>query len=558
MGTFQSRLKALTASLGKSLLSSPHELSLGLVYYASFLFRKPLETFLEGKGFQVEFPDYLIWFLPQMVLVYCLHRLSRRNRAWGILAVLAWFLWVPVLLWGSAPGGWTVGIAYLVAVLALVLGTGRQDNVSFGRSVHLAGVSFAEDGLVTLLVMGLVSAIIASVNYLFGLKLGRNVYDYNHWFCFLVLLPMLCIGLLEANQEGAVKGKTFLRIMVDWVLSLSLVIYTAILYGYIVRILIQGELPNGGVAYMILAFIGVALVCYLLRLLLEKRHFEWFYKGFPLIALPTLVLLWVGTLRRIREYGFTDARVYLFALAVLATLFVAMLVSERSRRFQRMAVILALCAVALTYVPGIRAKDIGIRSQLARMDKLLPDVLVDGHFPYIANYAELAADSVRSDRVENCHSIWTYLKDQMDSTAFAERLGGYGDFSFKGWELRRAKDALSKTPSVPTVRKWSLSDSGREAVDLGPYTQWVPQFYVMPYNDSCVVIYRFPGTQEELISCPVRDRLNQADDATLPEDVLIFENGRYRAVFSEIVDNGPGKHFGEIERKDIMLFKKPD
>ena len=555
MESKKTRLTAFLSSLRKNLLSSPLELTLGLVYYLIFLFKKPLESFLESKGFRFEFPDLLIWFIPQILLVFCLRRLARHGRIWSVLSVLAWFLWVPVLFWGSAHPGWGVVVAYLLAATLLFLGTERMDSVPFARSVYQTGIGLAEGGVVTLLIMGLISAIIASVKYLFNLSFNNDVHGYNYWFCFLVVLPMLCVSLLETNREGDLKAGSFLRIMVDWVLSPALVIYSLVLYGYIIRILIRGELPNGGVAYMVLGFVVVALVCYLLRLAVEKRHFEWFYKAFPLIAIPPLVLLWIGVLRRVREYGFTETRVYLFALAILSTFFVTMLLNARSRRFQLMAVILALSAAALTYVPGIRAKDFGIRSQLSRMEKLLPDVLVDGHFPYFASYSELAADSLRSKRVAECHDIWRYLKGQMDSTAFLERLGGYGDFAFHPWRLSRARDAMKDSTAAKSreIRAWSLSQDIDRTVDLGPYTQLVPTYRISGRDGGLV----FSWNEVELLSCPIRERMDHAGEATLPEDILIYENGQYKAVFWELEDCGE-RFVSTTGFPKAALFKKPD
>ena len=37
--------------------------------------------------------------------------------------------------------------------------------------------------------------------------------------------------------------------------------------------------------------------------LLSTRHFDWFYRYFPYVALGPLVLLWVGVVRRVGEYG---------------------------------------------------------------------------------------------------------------------------------------------------------------------------------------------------------------------------------------------------------------
>ena len=168
--------------------------------------------------------------------------------------------------------------------------------------------------MIGMLLWGIIYAVVASVDFLFGLSLKEGWYSYPSVFNWLIITPLLCCTLLS-DSSGFTKGENLLRIVVDRVLSTALVIYAVILYGYIFRILIKWELPNGGVAYIVLAFLFVALVCYLLRIQVKNRHYEWFYKFFPAIAVPPLVLLWIGTFRRIGEYGITEDRFYLLVLA---------------------------------------------------------------------------------------------------------------------------------------------------------------------------------------------------------------------------------------------------
>ena len=119
---------------------------------------------------------------------------------------------------------------------------------------------------------------------------------------------------------------------------------------------------------MVAIFMALALLCYLLRLQLEKRHFEWFYKAFPAIAIPPLILLWIGVIRRISDYGITEPRFYVLLIAILLTIFTAMLVKKKTRNFQLMTLILAAALILFTYIPGIRAKDFERRSQAGRIE----------------------------------------------------------------------------------------------------------------------------------------------------------------------------------------------
>ncbi len=155
-------------------------------------------------------------------------------------------------------------------------------------------------------------------------------------FLAFVVTPLLCCALVSKESTG--KGDAALRVIVDYILSPALVAYAVILLLYIVRILIRWELPDGGVAYMVLGFLSASLLCHLLRMQIpeNQRHFEWFYRPFPYIALAPLVLLWIGAVRRVGEYGITGPRFYLVVLAAVVSLFVLRLFRERPYGFRRL------------------------------------------------------------------------------------------------------------------------------------------------------------------------------------------------------------------------------
>lgn len=565
MGIAITKLSKRAISLVEHMKESPLESALCFTYFLIWVFRVSIGDALKSSGLNVDVEQFFVWFVPQLILCFFLHQFKDRHRLLAVLYYLSWFAWIPLLLCCSHPEEWSVVISYLLAGIALIIGTRKMDDVAFGRQIIGVGVRLAEGLLVGILLWGIIYAVVASADFLFDLSLKGKWYVALSAFNWLVITPLLCCSLLRETWDFA-KGENLIRIVFDWILSTTPVIYTAILYGYLIRILLKWELPNGGVAYMVLAFLCVALLCYLLRQQVKNRHFEWFYKAFPAIAVAPLVLLWVGIFRRIGEYGITDDRFYLLVLSVLVTAFVAMLVGERSRRFQLMALILAVSAVLFTFIPGIRAKDFGIRSQMGRLDKLLPDVLEDGHFPEITDYKELVKDTARCKNVEESFGAWLYLKEQMDSTVFSQRYGSYGDYPFNRWELRVAKQQDSSASSEdiwekmneelngPQPKIWSMKDINGE-IDLGPYTQIVHEVYKQ--TDSLGLAFcRESNHADTLLYCPVHERLKEADENTPAQDVLIYENGHYKAVFWIITDKDgyPSKLINSMS----VLFKKPE
>jgi len=553
------RINGLFRKLMAGVREYPLETALCLTYFAVFVFRSSIETALKGAGLNVDVEQFFVWFLPHFVLCFTLHKFKDRGPFCTFLYFFSWFIWIPLLLWASKPYGWSVSISYLLACIALVIGTERMDNPSFGKNAISVAIKVGEGLLVGMMIWAIIYALVASVDFLFNLSLKDGWYSYPSVFNWLVFTPLLCCSLLNSPAVFD-KGKNLLRILIDRVLSIALVLYAIILYGYIIRILLRWELPDGGVAYMVLGFLCVALLCYLLRLQLENRHYEWFFKAFPAIAVPPLVLLWIGTFRRIGEYGLTDSRFYLLVLSALVTVFVAMLIKERTRRFQLMALILAFSAIVFTFIPGIRARDFGIRSQKARLENLLPVVLENGVFPKVTNYPELVADSLRCKNTEECYGAWTYLRAEMDSVSFNDAYGKYGDFELKTWRIREAKNGSSQgestviddlVPPQPTV--WSMKQVESD-ISLGDYTCLVHEYSTK--EDSLGIAFCDKVHPEDtLLYCPVRERLDRAGENTPAEDILIYENGKYKAVFWIITDNPKRPTNGLINSMKILLRK---
>jgi hypothetical protein len=552
MGATITKLASKAKNLAGSIKEYPLESALCITYFLIWVFRVSIGNALKGAGLNVNVEQFFVWFVPQFVLCYALHQFKYRNKLIETLYYLSWFVWIPLLLLFSNPNEWSIAISYLLAGLALIVGTEKMDNERFGHHIIEVTLKLAEGLMIGMLLRGVIYAVVASIDFLFDLSLKEGWYSYPSVFNWLVITPLLCCTLLS-DYSGLTKVEKLLRIVVDRVLSTALVIYAVILYGYIFRILVKWELPNGGVAYMVLAFLCVALVCYLLRLQVKNRHYEWFYKFFPAIAVPPLVLLWIGIFRRIGEYGVTEDRFYLLVLAALVTLFVTMLVRERTRRFQLMVLVLAASAILFTFIPGMRARDFGIRSQISRLDKLLPDVLEDGQFPKIVNYHELAKDTIQCKYIEESYGAWTYLKGQMDSTAFSQHYGSYGDYQINLWDLRIAEQGNLQS-NGPQPKLWSIKDV-RGNIDLGSYTQIVHEVYKQA--DSLGIAFCSESNHADtLLYCPVHERLQKADESTPAKDVLIYENGSYKAIFWIITDkNG---YPSNLINSMSVLFKRPE
>ena len=504
-----------------SIREFPLEALLGVTYFVIFLFESSVRDIL-GKS---DVFYLFFWFFPQYVLLFTLHKWSGKHLAFRVLYCLSWFLWIPLLVWGPVNQGWSLGIAYIIAIVLLIIGKEPLGNEPYGQNILDTVINVAAGFIIGFLLIAIVDIIIASVSFLFDLDLKDKWFTNPMAFIAFVIIPLLCCSFVENNSYKEANGK-ILKILIDYIFSPALIIYTAILYIYIGRIVLRWELPNGGVAYIVAIFMAVGLICHLFRLLVVKRHFEWFYKAFPFIAIAPLILLWIGAFRRIGEYGLTEVRVYLICLALLLTVFTAMLVKDKTRNFQLMTMIMAIAAILFTYIPGIRAKDFGIRSQKARLERILPNVLVDGKFPEIIDYKTISTDPRLKESWLAVDGAYTYLKKNMPPKKFKALQSELGDYQFRTWELEEKPETA--------VAEWSISDiSG--PIDLGEYNQLIPPSDYHYYEDSTVaVFFKDKSRTEELLRCEIRKALDHKDVSSLGK--LVYKNNDYMVVFDKIDD----------------------
>ena len=241
------------------------------------------------------------------------------------------------------------------------------------------------------------------------------------------VVPLLFMMMLDRWERSEVHGTRILEVLLDWIVSPAVLIYAAILYLYAFKILVTWSLPEGGVAYLVFGFTSVALAVKALQELLGRRIYGWFYDRLSLFALPAAVLFWIGTLRRVGEYGLTEPRVYLVVCGAVMTFCLAIfLFAPHGDATSGSCFFAMLLFAAVAYVPALEPGRVAVRSQQARAERIARSLdRLDSAGRLVLTPVPLA-DTVRGARYRELYEAlaYLYLRDTLRLAAFGLRLDG--------------------------------------------------------------------------------------------------------------------------------------
>jgi hypothetical protein len=171
--------------------------------------------------------------------------------------------------------------------------------------------------------MGGISLAFKAIDILFKAHVHNNTYGYIAICCFILFGPVYFLSNIPPVAEKhdiKIRFNKFLKIFSIYIIIPILLIYTIILYAYLIKITIDWQLPNGWVSWLvsILGVGGSIAVMLLHPVYTEKKNkaAELFCRYFPVAVLPLLVLMTIGIFRRFNDYGLTINRLLVIILNI--------------------------------------------------------------------------------------------------------------------------------------------------------------------------------------------------------------------------------------------------
>ena len=334
------------------------------------------------------------------------------------------------------------------------------------------------------LVSGLVAAILASISTLFNIDFSelfqKHLYSSIAAFC----LPLFFLVFQQRQENTEMTLNRIFEILVNFVLAPALMIFTVLLYAYVVQIIFEGVLPKGMLANITLPYLLGGLGVYALSSICAKARWETFFKFYPYLSIVPIVLLWLAIDRRISAYAWTEQRIYLVALASAITIAYAILTMPKIRQYRLISAVVMVAIFSMTWV--VKPKEIAYQSQTERFEQLLTKLNLSdssGKIRDDVDFVERLENMPKSELKDwtELDSVSDYLlySIELDSSvedAYQERREvfkkQYGEKSKELLAFNIYRDEIRINEQVISDRKTTIEFLW-ESIDVTPYKKWI-------------------------------------------------------------------------------------
>ena len=381
----------------------------------------------------------------------------------------------------SSPKFWGANFIALLVLLGFPFEKNNQGFTyrNFTNLFHL-GLATA----VWLLVFGLVAAILFTITTLFNVEFSYSFYSHFYTSLGIFTQPLFFLVFQQRQAKSEMTLNRIFEILVNFVLAPALMIFTVLLYAYVVQIIFEGVLPKGMLANITLPYLLGGLGVYALRSICAKARWETFFKFYPYLAIVPIVLLWLAIDRRISAYAWTEQRIYLVALATAITIAYAILTVPKIRQYRLISAVVILAIFAMTWV--VKPQEIAYQSQTARFEQLLKKLNLSddsGKIRDDVDFVERLENMPKSELKDwkELDSVSDYLlySIELDSSvedAYQERREvfqkQYGEKSKELLKVDIYRDEIRIDGQAISDRKITIEFLW-ESIDVTPYKKWI-------------------------------------------------------------------------------------
>ena len=171
---------------------------------------------------------------------------------------------------------------------------------------------------------------------LFDIKVSARPFVYSAIISSCTIFPILFFSGIPSIDESLQETPALNKFQTStnkFLFLPVLSLYIILLYAYIAKIIIQWEMPKGMVSYLVSASMLLMLLRVTLMLperINPKQSFESkLLKILPAACIPLVILMSVGIIRRISDYGISEDRYYIAAINIFYYIVIAILLIDK-------------------------------------------------------------------------------------------------------------------------------------------------------------------------------------------------------------------------------------
>ena len=380
-----------------------------------------------------------------------------------------------------SPKFWGANFIALLVLLGFPFEKNNQE-FTYRNFINLFHLGLAT--AVWLLVFGLVAAILFTITTLFNIEFSDSFYSHIYMSLGIFTQPLFFLVFQQRQVKSEMALNRIFDILVNFVLAPALIIFTVLLYAYVVQIIFEGVLPKGMLANITLPYLLGGLGVYALCSICAKAHWETFFKFYPYLAIVSIVLLWLAIDRRISAYAWTEPRIYLVALATAITIAYTILIISKIRQYRLISVVVMIAIFVMTWV--VNPKEIAYQSQTERFEQLLTKLNLSDNSGKIrddVDFVERLENMPKSELKdwEELDSVSDYLlySIELDSSvedAYQERREvfkkQYGEKSKELLAFNIYHDEIRINERIISDRKTTVGFEWK-SIDVTPYKKWI-------------------------------------------------------------------------------------
>ena len=389
----------------------------------------------------------------------------------------------------TSPKFWGANFIALLVLLGFPFEKNNQ-GFTYRNFTNLFHLGLAT--MVWLLVFGLVAAILFTITTLFNVEFSDSFYEHFYTSLGIFTLPLFFLVFQQRQVKSEMTLNRIFDILVNFVLAPTLMIFTVLLYAYVVQIIFEGILPKGMLANITLPYLLGGLGVYALRSICAKARWETFFKFYPYLAIVPIVLLWLAIDRRISAYAWTEQRIYLVALATAITIAYAILIVPKARQYRLISGVVMVAIFAMTWV--VKPKEIAYQSQAERFEHLLTKLnLSDGQgkvrddVDFVERLENMPKSELKDWKELDSVSDYLLYSIELDSSVEDAYQGRqevfkkqYGEKSKELLKVDIYRDEIRIDVQVISDRKTTVGFEWT-SIDVTPYKKWIrvprPGFY---------------------------------------------------------------------------------